>query len=433
MGGPPPAAVRRHQLNPGVTLVVTEPARRVVTLVLCDADGTLLGSLPPYEVPSPWWSHVAEVVARARELFGVDVVVLRLLTVDTAEVVDGGRTAYLAELVGTVDVDRLDLRAWSGEDPLAEAPHRMPYARPGGPQQDVAWARAALDDLGLAQTGEPDQVRTWNLSSIWRLPSADGPSWLKVVPPFFAHEGDLLERLGRQAPGAVPSVLAHDGGRMLLRHVPGEDRFHATGTDLVAMVDALVELQVPWVGRTSELLALGLPDWRPSSYLDDVRRLLASDQVDPVHAAALDRLVSSLPERLAALDDCGVPDTLLHGDFHPGNVRSLPGGGPVCVLDWGDSGVGHPLLDQTAFCERLADHDAELALAAWDQRWRDAVPGCEPERARRLLAPVAALRAAVVYQRFLDAIEPDERVYHQHDPATWLRRAAALATSPDGR
>ena len=45
--------------------------------------------------------------------------------------------------------------------------------------------------------------------------------------------------------------------------------------------------------------------------------------------------------------------------------------------------------------------------------------------AAELLAPVAALRQALIYRTFLDGIEPDERVYHASDPGTWLRRAAA--------
>ena len=33
----------------------------------------------------------------------------------------------------------------------------------------------------------------------------------------------------------------------------------------------------------------------------------------------------------------------------------------------------------------------------------------------------------MIYQVFLDGIEPDERVYHSGDPAHWLRKAAELA------
>ncbi|WP_202964829.1 hypothetical protein, partial [Inquilinus limosus] len=69
----------------------------------------------------------------------------------------------------------------------------------------------------------------------------------------------------------------------------------------------------------------------------------------------------------------------------------------------------------------------------WHGLWRAAVPGSDPDRAAALLAPVAAARQAVIYQGFLDRIEPAERVYHRPDPAEWLARTAAiLGGSVDG-
>jgi len=129
-----------------------------------------------------------------------------------------------------------------------------------------------------------------------------------------------------------------------------------------------------------------------------------------------------------------VPDTLVHGDFHPGNTRGLRHGQPLQVrlLDWADAGVGNPLLDQAAFLQRRAAADLDATRAHWGRRWREAVPGCDPERAADLLRPVAAVRQAAIYQMFLENIEPDERVYHRGDPARWLRAAAQrFASEPD--
>ena len=54
------------------------------------------------------------------------------------------------------------------------------------------------------------------------------------------------------------------------------------------------------------------------------------------------------------------------------------------------------------------------------------LPGSDPDRASLLLRPVAAARQAVVYQTFLDNIEPSEQRYHAADPADWLVRVAEL-------
>ena len=45
------------------------------------------------------------------------------------------------------------------------------------------------------------------------------------------------------------------------------------------------------------------------------------------------------------------------------------------------------------------------------------MPGSDPTAATHLLAPVAALRQAVIYRGFLDHIEPSEHPDHRRDPA----------------
>ena len=95
---------------------------------------------------------------------------------------------YLAEVA-----TRVPAEPWNG--PLDDHPLRSSWARPSGPAADLAWADAALASRGIRRIGPPEQVRTWNLSSIWRVPVEGQTVWLKVVPPFFAHEGPLLERL----------------------------------------------------------------------------------------------------------------------------------------------------------------------------------------------------------------------------------------------
>jgi hypothetical protein len=90
------------------------------------------------------------------------------------------------------------------------------------------------------------------------------------------------------------------------------------------------------------------------------------------------------------------------------------------LLDWGDSGLGHPLLDMTP-----PRHHATIE-AAWADPWQAVVPGRDPRRAASLLAPLSALRRAITYRRFLEGIEASEHRYHDRDVPRWLERAAAL-------
>ncbi|MDT0530371.1 aminoglycoside phosphotransferase family protein [Micromonospora sp. DSM 115977] len=395
---------------------------RSVTLVLVDAAGAALGALPPFDVPSPWWQEVGPVVAEARRRYGVEVVVLRLLTGDAPQPM-GGTVTYLAQVDGPPATPLVLAKVDLSADPL-----RAPYAEPGGPARSLAWATAELRRLGRPARTVVQQ-RTWNLSAVWRLDGPGGTAWLKQVPVFFRHEAAVLRWLGRAAPGKTSTLLADDGdGRMLIEHVPGEDRYGAPVEERLAMAADFHPVQVRSVRDVADLVAAGVPDLRADALPGWIRDRLVGWDTSPVRS-----LLAGLAARLDEVRGCGLPDTLVHGDLHPGNVRACDG--RHVVIDWGDAFVGHPAFDALRLVEGLADDVAAPVLAEWCARWRAEVPGCEPERAVELLRPVAALRLAAVYAMFLDGIEASERVYHATDVDTYFAQALAQlgpATPSDG-
>ena len=221
---------------------------------------------------------------------------------------------------------------------------------------------------------------------------------------------------------------------MLLDEVPGVDHYDTERAPLLAMIRLLVRLQVDWLGRVEELLACGLPDWRLESLVQPAADVVAriAPELDPCGRGSLAAtiLFAALPRLSAEIEACGITSTLVHGDFHPANLRGTQD--RLVLLDWGDCGVGHPLLDQAAFLDRVPEEEAVArpgrvvaSLARSDPRQRPRWG------AALLLEPVAALRQALIYRGFLDAIEPDERIYHAADPAIWLVRAAECADKLD--
>ncbi|WP_344838695.1 phosphotransferase [Nonomuraea dietziae] len=132
-----------------------------------------------------------------------------------------------------------------------------------------------------------------------------------------------------------------------------------------------------------------------------------------------------LAGRWPLLEGCGLPDTVVHGDFHPGNWRS--DGGPPVVLDFADAHLGNPVLDGLRVRDFLPAAEGARAAKAWAEAWRSHVPGCEPESALSIAEPLAHLAYAVRYQEFLDGIEPSERIYHRGDPAAAIRAALRCA------
>jgi hypothetical protein len=304
---------------------------------------------------------------------------------------------------------------------LSAEPGRAPWAEPGGPAASVRWGLSALEAMGTPGAVAVQQ-RTWNLSAIWHLDVDGRPvAWIKQVPRFFRHEPAVLGLVAGVAPGVVPPLLAAgDEGRMLLAHVPGTDPYGA-GPELCARIaEEWHPIQVAFAGRVDDLLATGMPDRRLS--------VASPAAVAEPYLGTIDglrELVEDLPARLAAIAACGMPDTLVHGDLHPGNTRVE--GDQVVIMDWGDATVGHPALDILRLAGGLPEAEAENLIAAWALRWRLDAPGSDPRRAAELMRPVAHLRAATAYAGFLANIEPAEHPYHASDVPDQLRAAVRMA------
>ena len=269
------------------------------------------------------------------------------------------------------------------------------------------------------------QVRTWNLSSIWRLTTGVGLVWLKVTPPFCASEAALMPLLD---PASCPpsSVRAH---RVLLADVPGQDQYDARGDELRSMVWMLIGLQARGSNarRSSRLSARrqAAPRRPPA---DPLGRRPPGTTWTTTRGA---RSTSSSRTAGAVRGADGLRDP-----GHPG-ARRLPSrnvrgsAGRYRILDWGDCGIGNPMLtcgpppSTSPGRPARSDH-------IWESEWSRQVPGCDARRAPRSSRPLGRLYGAVVYQKFQDNIETTEHPDHEGDPAHALRGAVAMAAGPEG-
>jgi hypothetical protein len=376
----------------------------------------VLGATDPFEVDTPWWLDIAPIVERF-----AGIAVLRMLEVEPAPGFEvGGNVTYLVEALDPIAEAGAalgPLRDWAGT--VGSDALRMPWAESGGPAADLEWAADRVEI-----TGAPRQHRTWNLSAIWSLPTRDGQVWLKCLPPFYAHEAAVLELLSDQR---VPRVLASEGHRMLLADLPGEDGYFASPEVRRVLIDLLVSLQNSTRDRIGDLESVGVPDRRWPALLSAAENVVMRRAPDD---RILRQLIDTAGERVKAIEACGVPDVLVHGDAHSGNARIGPGADPGIWFDWGDCRIGHGVLD-VAVLLRSGTEAADMLITHWLDSWRRAVPGCDPHRAWQLVNPLAALGDAVVYQGFLDQIEATEQPYHRNDVLPCLARAAQLAACSD--
>ncbi|MCC9306823.1 aminoglycoside phosphotransferase family protein [Kitasatospora sp. RB6PN24] len=391
-----------------------------------------LGVVGPFPVDRPRWHDVAPVNQHLAELLGVPTVVLRLLDVRGGGGGRGGLVSYHAELLAEPPADLVLRPATPAErEALRPQPHRAGYATAAGVRAALDWAEQALAAAGRQPTGPVEQVKTWNLAGLFRLPTAAGPVWLKTGRQFAVDEAAVIALFASVDPESTPTVVAADPGRrlLLLDHVPGEDCWGPSAEVVADAVPRLVRAQAALAASYPGGAPAGLRDRTPAALVPAVEALLdgpAAAELTAAELADARALVARLPHLVEQLTACGLPDVVLHGDFHPGNWRS--DGRRTVLVDFADACYGHPAIDGLRPKEFCSEERWAQAAAAWCESWRTLVPGCDPERALRLAAPFGHLGYAVRYQEFLDAIEPSEHPYHAGDPAAEIRSAlAALA------
>jgi aminoglycoside phosphotransferase (APT) family kinase protein len=306
---------------------------------------------------------------------------------------------------------------WLGEwEAGAEPPPLRPrWARPGWHARAAAWIRAALEQAGRPAAGEIEMRRLWGISAIARIATADGgTAWFKAVFPPFKAEVTVTRFLEASTPDAVPHVIAAEGdaGWLLLDDLGAEPiGSAATDDQLAAAIRRLVQIQASMAGREDELRAVGVADRPLRRLADDVA--VAMD--DPAEIEGPD----VAPERLATvvdwvrrqsdwLDAVGLPDTLVHGDFHVLNVMERDGE-PV-IIDWSDAAISHPLLEIGPwFGHPMTPGDPDRSWAAW----LDALSALGPVGAvrgeRERVLGLASAFQLVSYAAIVRGLEPANR------------------------
>ncbi|MFS8104984.1 aminoglycoside phosphotransferase family protein [Lentzea alba] len=343
--------------------------RSIIALV--STPSGFAGRTDPIGVRTPWWSDSEPVNEALEQLLGVPTSVLRLISVENSHAPSsGGVVTYHVEAHG--EPDRTHLHP--ADEPEADAPRRHPWARLGGPAELVAWADAEIE-----RTGPAVQVRTWNLSSVHKLPTANGPVWLKAVPPFFEDEAAVIKMVAAHDPTLVPEVIASAPTRVLLAQALGKDCWDVKAEHVERILPRWVAVQHALAGE---------PQVRPCA---------------------------------VPMPSFGLPDTLVHGDFHPGNWFDSG-----VVIDWAEPVWGHPAIDAGRLLEFAPPELHDLVRRVWSEAWLRHRPDSRPLEALDAARRATHLLNAVKYQEFLDNIEDSEQVYHRDDPATELRAALRL-------
>lgn len=369
-------------------------------------DDQLLFAKP---VESHFWQVCEPVNRPVADDYGIDVVTLRCLArrYESDRIIslyaneyrgeqlpDGARwiTRELISSLTTPPFTPDDLLGYfdsfTGDHPL-----RREWYRPG-------WFARTIAELPVQITGAVTQLRSWERSTLLKVPGTSGAFYYKGVPIMFAHEPALTAWLAQEYPDCIPAVKAFGADWLLMPDY--------AGTPLTAIADETVwsdamrvyaRLQINTAVRCDQLRALGVPQ-RGLSWIDQhIDSLLLNETALRVgnyplndgEIANVQALVSALHEACAQLQQSSIPETLEHGDLWAGQI--IVRDGQTLITDWSDAAITLPFFSLAFFLAETSMPSEPLRHAYLDE-WEKFVPGLEAfEAAARLLAPAySALR-----------------------------------------
>jgi hypothetical protein len=287
-----------------------------------------------------------------------------------------------------------------------------PFARPGWLRDLFRWTQEQVAPLGLRVAGNFRQLNASPTFSLVRLETNDCALWFKATGEPNSHELPVSLLLARLFPNRVPRIL----GVHLSWN--GWLSAEASGTALDEISDCstwervagkLAELQIASIGKSRELLEGKCKNLRVAEIVKFIDPFLArmadfmatqkKISPAPLSNSELASLGEGLKEACALLEGLGLPDTLGHVDFNPGNILVAPG---HCIfLDWAEGCVTNPLIT----FEYLRRHmerggveepaaDARLS-AAYMRPWAAYFSPDDLRRAIAVAPPVAVFVHAV--------------------------------------
>jgi hypothetical protein len=283
------------------------------------------------------------------------------------------------------------------------------------------WLCAHVEPVGPV---EVVRSRTWATTS--RVPTADGPVWLKACAPSHRFEPGLVARLAGGWPELLPAVIAHDASRGWLLQADAGMPFEELGNP--------PELWLRLLPRYAELQReASIPPDVPDRSLERWPQLyeeLARSEL-PLHPAETARLrayASRFAELCDELAGHGPPAAVQHDDLHHRNA--FVDADALRIIDWGDACRSHPFVSLVVVFRFLEERTGLPPGDAWFARLRDAYleswgPGLADafELAQRIGRFVHAFSWIDLRRRL-----PDElRATYDVPFAVVLRRALAVA------
>jgi hypothetical protein len=319
-----------------------------------------------------------------------------------------------------------------------QIPEKRPsWARPGWQRAATEWMTAELSRAGWTPTGPTELVRTWALSYVMRIQASNGDSaekeWFyfktSLDLPLFVNEAVVTKGLAALYPGYVPRPFAIDAAKnwMVLEDFGPMIGHGAPLDDRLRILEQYGAMQVKSAEQVEALVALGCCDRRLNWMVEEIKALFNNQEtgqaITAEEAAQLRSMIAPLQRMCRKLSDYAVPDALIHGDLHGGNVAGTRGeGGQLIYFDWTDSAVSHPFFDMLLIYIAKDTAEQEKMRDVYLAHWLDFEPMERLLEVWRLAEALAAVYHAISYRYILEGLEEWGKNELDRGLPYWLRK-----------
>jgi phosphotransferase family enzyme len=333
-------------------------------------------------------------------------------------------------------------------------PLRPPWARRGWFAIAEHWIQEQLACLNYAIVAPVQQLRTWSISCVLRVPTTNGNVYFKVIPTsfmqkntpisysdtrgilplLFTHEPMLIQSLAAWYPQNMPRLLAMERERywMLLADFGTELYHHPNKTAWEKTLEVYSQMQVAASQRIDSLFAVGCLDRHLHILATQIDPLLNDEDVlADLKRSEIEQLRvhgSQLKTMCRRLENYAIPQTLVHGDLHSGNIAVQNDN--YIYFDWTDCCVAHPFFDVLTFLENVDDPVERIRLRdTYLVQWTDYASIEYLREIFPLSQMLATVHQAVSYRHIMANVEGTSKQEMRGGATYWLRILLQLLTA----
>ena len=302
---------------------------------------------------------------------------------------------------------------------------RPPWARVGWYEEASNWSYLELSQLGYEKIAPIECIKSWSISCVLKITTNAGIFYLKQAStlPLFCDEPVVTKELANLFPNHIPKVVSiNRQHHWLLLQDFGKPIGERVSVKIQQNIYSLLaQIQIKSLEYQDRLLDIGCLDRRLNILQSQINPLIEEaatlSELSSVEISQLQNLAPYLKNLCLQLASYNIPETLVHGDLHLGNVAINEEN--YLFFDWTDSCITHPFFDLFSL---LFTGNQKFWLKLFKNfkkqyyfpRLRDAYLNqwLEYESRERLLEawniakPLCALHHAVTYQYIIATLEP---------------------------